>query len=185
MVAIPHIVRGQLEAFVDFINLDQNASYVDDMELTRARKARTTLSESVKLGATPVPNPTAVLATMNTHIQSLKQNGAKDHSIEKRFQMANLQMEYRSAYAYLCTHSHNSLTALEERHLDKSKSPPQLLIGSDGIDQSLASLIEISLRIPMETLTMLMPHHSGVAADDLAALQANLADARQRWSHLV
>ena len=185
VVAIPHIVRGQLEAYIDFINLDQNASYVDDMELTRARKARTVLRESVKLGATPVANPAAVLATMDTHVHSLEQKGAKDHNIETRFQMANLQMQYRSAYAYLCTHAHNTLTALEERHLDATKTPPQLLIASDKIDQSWAALIEISLRIPMETLVMLMPHHTGVAASDLTALQADLTNTRQAWAQLV
>ncbi len=122
---------------------------------------------------------------MDTRIRSLEQKGAKNHKIEKRFEMVNLQMEYRSAYAYLCTHAHNSLTALEERHLDKTKTPPQLLIASDKIDQSWAILIEISLRIPMETLAMLMPHHTGVAKKDLTALETDMTNARQAWAHLV
>ena len=57
--------------------------------------------------------------SLENEIESLTGMGYKSLGALDRFSRAGLAHEYQSMYWLLCLHSHNNVSALEDRHLEK------------------------------------------------------------------
>ena len=184
VAGIPHLVRGQLEAYADLRNLKADPKYVGNMEAAYCAEVERVLRAVTREGfdQTGIPDVAGNLKVARARIAELKKAGATALKVADRFRKANLITEYYSVYAYLCSHSHNNVTALEERHIDKSAEPHQLRILLDEIDADLAILIELSLKIPMASLGVLL---EGTESKEYKNLCADFENSRNEWSHLL
>lgn len=183
VAGIPHLVRGQLEAFADLRNLSAIPNYVRNMEAAYfngfARVLRGIVRESIDQKGISDVSETLKLA--EGKLAQLKNQGANVLNIFDRFSKAELTSEYYSVYSYLCTHAHNNISALEARHIDKSKKPYQLLILLDDIDVELSLIIDLSLKIPIMSLGILMEGTEGDLVEEYEQLFADFEEARRGW----
>lgn len=186
VAGIPHLVRGQLEAYADLRNLTATADYIANMEAAYCAEVERVLKAVAREGiATGLPDVSGSLKVAQDRLAELKKQGASPLNVADRFRKAGLISEYYSVYAYLCSHSHNNVGALENRHIDKTKDPHQLLILLDAIDAELAILIELSIKIPLAGLGILLQGESGPVADEYAVLCADFEEARKKWAPLL
>ena len=187
VAGIYHLVRGQLEAFGDLLNLLSDPAYVEQMDAAYCAEVRRVLQAVVRegLGEKHLGDMSASLKTAEDRLDELKKRGVSRLNVSDRFRRAGLAGEYYSVYAYLCTHTHNNVSALETRHVDKTREPHQLLIGSDEIDTELAIVIELSLRMPMDALKLLIQRFEGLDATEYARLRTDFDALRAKWAPLV
>lgn len=186
VAGIPHLVRGQLEAYADLRNLLSQANYVANMEAAYctdvARVLRAVTREGITTG---LPDVSGSLKVAQDRLAELGKQGTSALNVSDRFRKAGLITEYYSVYAYLCSHSHNNVGALEARHIDKTKDPHQLLILLDTIDAELAILIELSVKIPLLSLGVLVEGAADPLTKEYAALCSDFDAARKKWAHLL
>lgn len=186
VVGIPHLVRGQLEAYVDLKNLTSQAEYVANMEAAYCdevvRVLRAMTREDISTGLLDVSGP---LGIAEGRLAELDEQGASKLTISDCFRRAGMISEYYSVYAYLCSHSHNNVGALEGRHIDKSKYPYQLVVLLDNIDAELAILVELSVKIPLLSLGLLLDSDTDSLSKEYATLYSDFETARMKWAHLL
>jgi len=184
VVGIPHLVRGELEAFADLRNLVADETYIDSMEAANVDQARKVLAAVVREGIDAgLDDPEGELEKRKQRLSELRAAGASLLNAEQRFQMANLVREYNSVYRYICTHSHNNMKTLEDRHVNKESEPYQLRILLDEIDPQLAVMIELAVKIPLYSIAELRKLGvEGVEDDDLQRLIDKFNDLSAAWS---
>jgi hypothetical protein len=125
--AVPIVLRSVLEAFVDLFNLCADAKYGYSLD-ARAEKDRLKLLKEALGGknqylamVSEAPDLKERIAHHEARLKTMKENGAEDLKIKEKFERAGLIKEYMTVYADLCSHSHNTLQALRDRHFKKNQ----------------------------------------------------------------
>jgi len=130
VAAVPILLRSFLEAYVDFINVIKDESYVR-MKYAAYLEERIKIHKNI-LGnqtspyfkdLTPLPDSQrGSLKKDQVELEQLKKEGKGPLNVWERFKRADLQNEYKGIYPLLCSHTHNSLSVLEDRHLEEQGS---------------------------------------------------------------
>ncbi|MER8524551.1 MULTISPECIES: DUF5677 domain-containing protein [unclassified Mesorhizobium] len=114
------ILRTNLEAYVDLVNLCSNEDYYNQMlalyhkdwlELTQRGLDGNPYLEFFKKD----PEAAKTLEEHRTALAELQKLG-RTATIFERFQMAGMEDVYRSVYKDLCSHTHNNIKALADQH---------------------------------------------------------------------
>lgn len=124
----PIVLRAMLEAYVDLSNLVTDEKYLHRMSAAWQRQRLRLAKAAYERGAN---NPYLVsltqqqeLATVIEDIQAdlrrLSKEGSGELTIQQRFERAGEQDRYDSVYAYLCSHGHNNLNVLQDRHIERT-----------------------------------------------------------------
>lgn len=186
VAGVPHLVRGQFEAYADLRNLAMDSSYVENMEASYRKEVERVLRNGALAGlGGGAPEFLSAQKAAKDRLDELEAKGAPALNVSERFRKAGMITEYYSVYAYLCSHSHNNLNALEAQHIDKTATPHQLVIGLDSIDAELAMLIEASVKVPLLSLDVLMQGTVGSLANEYAAVRSDFEAAQRGWAHLL
>ncbi len=117
---VDNILRTNLEAFVDLINLANDDAYYDQM-LALYHKDWLDLVERGLAGNPYLaffkgdPEAAKRLKEHKDALKTLEKLG-KPKTIFQRFEMAGMENEYRAAYKDLSGVGHNNIKALSERH---------------------------------------------------------------------
>lgn len=123
-IGVPIITRSILEAYVDIINLSSDPDYANYMRVANIKEILKLKEEKGQEGnpfLEGIINSEEIAqakAEMSEELASFKEKGVMPLSHYKRFEMAGLLHEYRSIYNMLCTHSHNDIRALLDRHIE-------------------------------------------------------------------
>lgn len=121
-IAIPIVFRTILEADLDLNNLCKDPRYGYRLELgfirswldylgVARRGENSLLMELGKVKALPDE-----IKSQKAREKELEQLGYKRIDIKEKFQLAEMDNEFGAIYPKLCSHSHNGLEALRERH---------------------------------------------------------------------
>ncbi len=111
---VPIILRSQLEAFVDYMNLLKDKDFIKIIAATFVeQKKRLYKSLSKYLDPSEMP------PFENDGTEKIA-NGCKSQKIWEKFEKINLQKTYVTGYFILCGYGHNDLAMLESRHLEKA-----------------------------------------------------------------
>lgn len=131
---IPILLRTLLEAYVDIKNLLKNPNYVKNMDrswlasnfnLVKAVKEKG-MDNPYFTQAAQNPELGNIVAEKGRAQEEMKSAGYALLTVEKRFELAGEADRYRGVYSHLCSHAHNNLNALEERHLVVTPDGAQL-----------------------------------------------------------
>ncbi|MFT3931143.1 MAG: DUF5677 domain-containing protein [Spongiibacteraceae bacterium] len=121
-IAIPVIARTILEADLDLVNLSKDAKYGYRLELGFIRSWLDLLGNA-RRGGNPylseLSNAGALVDEIKSHKnreQELNKRGYRKVEIKEKFELAEMKEEFGAIYPTLCSHSHNGLEALRERH---------------------------------------------------------------------
>lgn len=124
---VPVLARSMLEAFVDLANVAESEDYHKSMNANFLKEKRKFYDEALKLG-NDNPYTAELLKILDVayelqktrdELDQLKSAGITPSSIGDRFKSAGMVNEYASMYSLLCLHSHNNVSVLEARHLEK------------------------------------------------------------------
>lgn len=192
LAGIPHLLRGQLEAFADLKNLVASADYLYRMEAAQ-------LNEQIRVYETALgPNPPPVLgmltessetptslAAAKARLEKLKKEGRGPLKIRKRFSKAKLAAEYDSLYALLCRHSHNNLSALEERHVARSGEHYELQIFQGDPPDDLVMFLDISLKVAIQSLGLALQLLDAEQEPEYQQLCQDFRQERKQWMQLL
>ena len=118
------LLRSILEAYVDIVNLTEKATYGYALELGHMKEWLKILHEA-KTGKNEdlaaiheAPTLDATIADWTRKKLALEKKGYHALKVEKKFQLAGMEKEYRSQYNLLCCDAHNNLRALVDRHIE-------------------------------------------------------------------
>lgn len=124
----PILLRAMLEAYVDLSNVVTDEKYLHRMSCAWQRQRLRLAKAAYERGAN---NPylesitedrelATVIKEIQADLRTLKKEGGGELTIQERFELAGEQDRYDSVYAHLCSHGHNNLNALEERHIERT-----------------------------------------------------------------
>ena len=125
--ALSVVLRSMFEAYSDFLAALNDVDYHKKMYATL-------LDEQVRFLKNVAKSPTSsifvdVAANLNVderlkkleeELKQYKKDNHKPLSTSDRFKAAGLEHEYQSVYWLLCLEGHNNISALENRHIEKS-----------------------------------------------------------------
>ena len=134
VTTLPILLRSTLEAYVDFVNVLHQKDYFKRMYVSY-------LSSKVSMLQAAHDEPDNQYLKLISHMEglrqelkntrrelaSLRQEGHRPLEIPERFSLAKMEDLYSSVYALLCKHSHNDVSSLEDRHLEKSNGQYQVV----------------------------------------------------------
>jgi hypothetical protein len=178
--AIPIVLRSILEACVDLENLCKDPKYgysleikylIEDLKfLKEARNERNAYLDIIA----QAPDYEERISEIEAEKNRLLQLGYKDLNIFERFSKSHMENEYRTFYNRLCCASHNSYTALLDRHFELRAQKPIIHFFKEADIEDLeiyfGSASELLLRASIAIHALL----SSEKSEDLARLRADL-----------
>lgn len=128
VTGVPILLRTILEAYVDLVNLVENPQYGYNLEASYLKEWLKILEEARK-GKNEYLRAISEASSLDQSIdewrnslKKLESKGYKVLKIEKKFERAGMEKEYRSIYNLLCSDSHNNLGALVSRHVEREQT---------------------------------------------------------------
>ncbi len=128
------IYRSFLEHYVDLINLRNDGNYINVLDLEDA-KSRLKQLKQAKAGNIYMKSLEYLadekIPEIKQEIKDLKHSLDKDYfSVLNKFQMANMERDYKGLYSDLCNETHSSVSTLVKRHFreEDDKSGIKLVI---------------------------------------------------------
>lgn len=150
------ILRANLEAFVDLLNLCQSENYLDNMRAAYHKEWIRLVEKGLNGDnqyLAKFASDEKVAQKLQSHkdqLDTLVGNGTPALNVYQRFQRAGMENEYASIYNSLCSESHNNIRALTDRHLCENDTNNSIQIfspkDSDGIIFSITTYISILVR---------------------------------------
>jgi len=149
------LMRSMQEALVDQTNLLSDTEYVKNMHSANLGQMARLLEEAAEKqnklfkGLEEKWDVAKELADVRAQLKKFEDEERGELRIFRRFEMAGMEADYRSAYVLQCIDTHNNTTALVERHID---------IGEDGRAQvSLFKEMEAgTLRARLDAVTAML-----------------------------
>jgi Family of unknown function (DUF5677) len=160
LMTLPILLRSLSEAYVDLVNLINDESYYDRMHATFLKEKIRLLKNSLGDQSNPFlmyvsDAPAEELKESEAYLEQLIQEGKKPIKALDKFKLAELENVYQSVYGVLCNHSHNNISALSSRHIEKRGEDYEVAFFKDrGLSNPLpyfdslnATLIQSSMLI--------------------------------------
>lgn len=123
-IGVPILLRSQLEAFVDFVNLAGDQKYGYHIDAANLREWKRVLTEA-KTTSNPYLRDISefkdldvAMADHESKLMELEAKGYRALNNFEKFDRSGQAQEYRSFYNFLCCHTHNNMRALIERHIE-------------------------------------------------------------------
>lgn len=136
-ITLPSILRSVVEAYADLratiIDVDHGQRIIATFEAEKRRHLRSMINSSdnpYHNDAAQHIDPHSELTKVEAEIGRLKALGHSPMNNRDRFQWAGLVSEYESYYWLLCLEGHNSVSALEARHVIRKVSGDYELIAA-------------------------------------------------------
>jgi len=160
--ALPIVLRSVFEAYADLRALLQDAEYYRNMyasfleeKLRFLRNVAKSPSNPFLLGVSTGMDVNGEVADLEQEIAKYKSEGRKPLSNFARFDSGGLEHEYQSIYWLLCLESHNNMSALDDRHIEKDGSDYHAVLFKSAdpddllriLDSLLAVMIDSGMRV--------------------------------------
>lgn len=188
-IGIPILLRSQLEAFLDFINLANDRSYgyyIDAAHLKEWIK----ILEEAKLTTNPylaeissLPNLDELLEDQRAKFLDLKRKGYGPLKQYEKFDKSTLTQTYTSVYNFLCCDTHNNMRSLISRHTeisdDQSDFQVKYFTELDLVEN--LQYIDSSLGILVESTQQIHRALTSPKATEVESLTEKLHEIRKPW----
>jgi hypothetical protein len=118
---VPILLRTLLEAHADLINVSKDKTYPDKLFASYWAQKRRFLDDALKFPEDPffqkIVSMEDAIETLDEETKKLKEKGIKPVYAGEKFHSADLGAIKASVYWYLCQHTHNNLSILEDKHV--------------------------------------------------------------------
>jgi hypothetical protein len=160
LMTIPILLRNLSEAHVDLVNLINDEFYYDMMRATFLKEEIRLLKNRLANESNPFlldvsDAPAEELEERKERLKQLIKEGKEPITALDKFTLAGLENVYQSVYWVLCNHSHNNISALGSRHIEKRDDDYGVVLFKDRglgnpqpyFDTISAILIQSSMQI--------------------------------------
>lgn len=124
---IPILLRSMLETYIDFINLKNEDSYLNNIYFRNSKQAIKVLNLTIPTDET---HEIEIESTKLSHQEVLSQiksnndNIKNESKFENRFVKSTLDKIYYNLYCVLCSETHSNLGSLYTRHYKNQQDSP-------------------------------------------------------------
>lgn len=153
------LLRSIMEAYADLRALLANPGYTKRMYATFLDEKLRFMSNVARAPANPffvgAGNMDSEKRDVEKELGELKKGGNQPLSNFARFEAGGLTDEYQSIYWLLCLESHNNMSALDDRHIEKRGEEYDVVLFKEAkpddlvlvVDSLLAVVIEAGIRV--------------------------------------
>ena len=146
--AMPMVCRALLEAYIDFKNMHDDPTYGFRLEAAQLKERLSILRnsrDSDNLYLNGLDEYCDQVAQWQSEFDSYEAKGHKPLNQYEKFKLAGKLHEYKAIYSDLCSHSHNNLSSLTQRHIDfRGGSDDVNIVVFDNYDpEKYAHLIQL------------------------------------------
>jgi hypothetical protein len=171
-LSIPSLVRNFMDAYVDLLLISKLPNYKDSLLYKDCDSETKRLEAKLKKENISLFNYTELdladfrerLKVLGDELKLLKRNplSKKMLGVKDRYTAADLLWFYETAYSELCSHTHNSISAIEQRHITEVDSNNVILKYHQEYDYkdynryfiNVVSYLPIALKIVDELLEL-------------------------------
>lgn len=184
VTGVPILLRAILEAYVDLVNLLQNARYGYNMEVSHLKEwlklleeAKTGMNEYLA-DISKAPNLDSTITKWSEEKRKLQAKGYRALKIEEKFKLADMEKEYRSIYNSLCSDAHNNLRALVERHIEREQTDFSMVVYKAYSPEDSAVYVGMSAELLMRATEFIHGFHKSKVQDKLPPYRTELDQLR-------
>lgn len=151
LTGVPILMRSVLEAYIDLLNLIQDAGYGYRLQINSLQD-RIDLLEAAKSGnpwlkGLITPTIDADIIRFEDEKKKLVDAGFKWLSVKAKFSLQQMYQEYQSLYSIICWDSHNSLTALFRKHTDSKNNAFTLVLHKEPSSEYRIMYVGVSTEL--------------------------------------
>lgn len=188
-IGVPQLLRSIYEAEIDLANAIENTDYFESMYagylasmIGTLQGAHNTESAGFVAAAGSVDAIRDVLRNMRRQLDELKANGHKPLQIGERFRRAQRQGEYLSAYAHLCSHVHNDIKSLEDRHLrENDDGAVELVLFQESNPRFNVHLTDLAGTVLLAASKRIHMYFESGYEHEIERMEKQLSSERERW----
>lgn len=129
VTCVPILLRTFVEAYVAFRICIKDPNHFKTMYASFVKQKMYLLKSTTGspnnpylAGIAGAFNLQAEVAALEKELDGLKTQGHVPLKIGEEFERADMIAEYQSIYWQLCMHAHNNISALEDRHIEKTEN---------------------------------------------------------------
>jgi Family of unknown function (DUF5677) len=187
LMTIPILLRSVSEAYVDLVNLINDESYPYRMLATFLKEEIRLLKNSLGNESNPFllnvsDDPTEELQESEARLEQLKKEGKKPIQVLDKFKLAGWENEYQSVYWVLCNHSHNNISALESRHIEKRGEDYEVVLFKDRGLSNPRPYFDVLNAILIQSSMLIHKLLESSVEKDIQKLWAEFEVLRQQYS---
>ncbi len=184
---IPILSRAILEAFVNLKNVISDAAYIDNIEFEWLRSWNQILTEAEAgneylVQITEAEDLQSNLEKNRTRLANLREKGVRQLQVLEKFQLAGLELEYRTIYGYMSGHSHSALQSLIGKHIDTSSGRPEVSAFVDWPIERFEIYLGTSCEILIQATELFHEYFDSEYAEQVAELRARVDAHKERIS---
>ncbi|ODA96602.1 hypothetical protein BFX40_29680 [Mesorhizobium sp. SEMIA 3007] len=175
------ILRTNLEAFVDLSNMCNDPAYYNQM-LALYHKDSLDLMQHGLAGNPYLdffkkdPEAAHTLEEHKTALAELQKLGPT-LNIFDRFRLAGLENEYRAVYKDLCSHSHNNIKALSDKHFaGETEAEIEVVLFADIGKEALLACLDYYVTILSQAAFFVHDYFKSSSADEVKAFMKRRTD---------
>ncbi len=149
VTAMPAVLRTIFEAYADLRAILEDPDYYKNMYATFLEEKFRFLRNVERSASNPFLIPIAGRLDVKSELVKLEQErqehksaGRPPLSTAARFRAAKLEHEYESMYWLLCLEGHNNMSALDDRHIEKTGDEFEVLRFKDAGPDDLVRLLD-------------------------------------------
>lgn len=165
---------------MDFVNLVENAQYGYFLEASYLKEWLKLLEEAKKgkneylQAISEAPSLDKTIAEWRNELKKLEAKGYKALKIEKKFERAGMEKEYRSLYNSLCSDSHNNLRALVNRHIEREQTDFSIIFYKAYMPEDSAVYVGINAEILVRATQLIHKFLDSPAQENIKAYRVEL-----------
>ena len=177
--AFPIVLRAVFEAHIDLINLvkDPQYCYTLEIDLLKSQLEFLKLSKEGNIDylsqITAKIDLDARLTDTQTALDAAKQKGTQ-RTISDKFVTADMKDEYKTLYAWLCSHSHNNLSTLSTRHIETTDAGTEMVMYRDSPLDDYQIWIGIACELLLRSIEVIHDFLKSDKGDEVKKLRAEL-----------
>ncbi len=154
--SIPVVFRSLLDASLDLLNLCKEPTYGHRLEVEHLRGWKDFLGHAIR-GESEYLNELGQMPEIKlehqgvkARMEELKSQGYSGIGMAEKFKILDMEDEYFSIYKMLNSHAHNSISALQQRHIERDEGDFQIVYYKDTplehVEQYFGMAIELIMR---------------------------------------
>lgn len=156
--AVPILLRSLLEAYTDFRACIEDPEYYRNMyasfleqKLRFLKYIETSPQNPYLVGLDKATSVQTERTKLMAEMEKYKKEGRGPLKTRERFARGKLEHEHQAPYWLLCLHSHNNLSAIEDRHLEKHGDDYQVTLFKEEKSEDLVRHLDSLLGILIDS----------------------------------
>jgi hypothetical protein len=189
VTCVPILLRTLLDALASFRCCIVDPNHFKAMYASFTKEKRRLLGSVMKNADNPylkelskTIDVAVAIPELEKELAALKAQGYEPLSAFEEFKKAGLQAEFQSLYWQLCMHAHNNVSALEDRHIERTGESYEVVFFKEEDAADLIRYLDAMCGIVLEATKRLHEILTTGENAKINAIGASLAEIRAHYA---